>query len=402
MKPASLLKSFFSSRFNIALIIILILLGTFVYISKNQESTNPTLNQTTEIHFFFLPTCKHCSEQKPIYFEVKANRTDIPFYEHDASTKEGSALFFKMATEAGLDTSKLGVPTIFVGKTPLVGVHTKEEIIAAIDECLEACRKGEHDTKKIQEVSSSYSDYELPIIGKTNLTKWSLPTLSIVLGLIDGFNPCAMWVLVYLITLLMEVNDKKKIWLIVGSFVFASGVLYFLFMTAWLNIFLIIGYIRIFTIIIGLVALGGGILNIKDYVTNKGDLTCKVEDEKGQEKTMKKIEKIITQPISIAIILSVIGLAFVVNSVEFVCSAAIPAVFTQILSLSGISSFYHYFYILIYVFFFMLDDIIIFGMAAFAIGSSFGQKYAKYSKLLGGIILVILGFILLFMPELLR
>ena len=402
MKIPKLITSFFSSKFNLVLVILLILIGTFAYISTSQPSTAPQTNETSAVHFFYLPTCPHCADQKPIYYEVKANRTDIPFYEHDASTAEGSALFYKMATEAGLDTSNLGVPTIFVGKTPLVGVHTKEQIINAIDECLEACRKGEHDSKISQEVKTSFSDFEIPLLGKTDLTKWSLPTLAIVLGLIDGFNPCAMWVLVYLIGLLIGVQDKKRIWIIVGSFVLASGILYFLFMTAWLNIFLFIGYIRILTIIIGLVALGGGILDLKEYFTTKGDLTCKVEDEKGQEKTMKKIERIISQPVSIAIIISIIGLAFVVNSVEFVCSAAIPAVFTQILSLSSISSFQHYLYILIYVFFFMLDDLIIFGMAAFALGSNFGQKYAKYCKLIGGAILIILGIIMLFMPELLR
>ncbi len=402
MKIPKLITSFFSSRFNIALVIILILLGAFAYISTSQLSSNPVSNETTQVHFFYLPTCPHCADQKPIYYEVKANRTDIPFYEHDASTAGGSELLYKMATEAGLDTSNLGVPIIFVGKKPLVGVHSKEEIIAAIEDCLNECKKGGSDTQITQEIKTSFSDFEIPLFGKTDLTKWSLPTLAIVLGLIDGFNPCAMWVLVYLIGLLIGVQDRKKIWIIVGSFVLASGVLYFLFMTAWLNIFLFIGYIRILTIIIGLVALGGGILDLKEYFTTKGDLTCKVEDEKGQEKTMKKIERIISQPVSIAIILSIIGLAFVVNSVEFVCSAAIPAVFTQLLSLSGISSFYHYLYILIYVFFFMLDDLIIFGMAAFALGSEFGQKYAKYCKLIGGIILIILGLIMLFMPGLLR
>jgi len=402
MKIPKLISSFFSSRFNIALVIILILLGTIAFLNTNEPATNVETNETTEVHFFYLPTCKHCAEQKPIYFEVKANRTGIPFYEHDASSKEGSELFYKMATEAGLDISNLGVPTIFVGKKPLVGVHSKEEIISAIDDCLNECKEGGSDSQITQEIKTSFSDFEIPFLGKTDLTKWSLPTLAIFLGLIDGFNPCAMWVLVYLIGLLIGVQDKKRIWIIVGSFVLASGILYFLFMTAWLNIFLFIGYIRILTIIIGLVALGGGILDLKEYFTTKGDLTCKVVDEKGHEKTIKKIEKIITQPISIAIIISIIGLAFVVNSVEFVCSAAIPAVFTQLLSLSGISSFYHYLYILLYVFFFMLDDIIIFGMAAFALGSGFGQKYAKYCKLIGGAILIILGIIMLFMPELLR
>ena len=103
-----------------------------------------------------------------------------------------------------------------------------------------------------ERIKSGLAEFELPFLGRTDLTAISIPVLAIVLGLIDGFNPCAMWVLVYLISLILSVNDRKKIWLIVGSFVFASGVLYFLFMTAWLNAFLLIGYFRPLTIIIGL------------------------------------------------------------------------------------------------------------------------------------------------------
>jgi len=402
MNLAKTIKDFFSTKFNSYLVILLILIGGFALFFTGETATQQTTEDSLTIHFFYLPTCPHCSEQKPIYFDVKEERTDIQFIEHDASTAEGSQLFYQMARQAGLDTSKLGVPTIFVGKHPLVGVQTKEQIISAIDECINNCKGEEYQTETTQDVSTGFSDYELPFLGKTDLTKWSLPTLAIVLGLIDGFNPCAMWVLVYLIGLLIGVKDKKRIWIIVGSFVLASGILYFLFMTAWLNIFLLLGYIKILTIIIGLVALGGGILSLKDYFTTKGSLTCKVGDEESHEKTMKKIDRIISQPLTWGIVLSMVGLAFVINSVEFACSAAIPAVFTQILSLSGLSAFQHYAYIGLYTLFFMLDDLIIFGMAAFALGSSLGEKYAKYCKLLGGVIMAVLGLIMLFAPHLLR
>jgi glutaredoxin len=352
------------------------------------------------VHFFYLPTCPHCADQKQIIEELKQESADIPFYSYDASSTEGSRLFYQLSAEAGLDTSRLAVPTIFVGKHPLVGVHSKEQIKEAIEECKETCSSNGASIAS-QEIKTGFTEFELPFIGRTDLTRWSIPSLAIILGLIDGFNPCAMWVLVYLIGLLIGVADKRKIWLIVGSFVLASGIIYFLFMTAWLNIFLLVGYIRILTLIIGLVALGGGIINLKDHFTKKA-LTCEVGDEESHKKTMGKIQKIISQPLSWAIIGSIIILAFVVNSVEFVCSSAIPAVFTQILALSGLSTFQHYLYILIYTFFFMLDDLIIFGLAAFAISSTLGERYAKYCKLIGGIILTILGAVMVFAPHLLR
>jgi cadmium resistance protein CadD (predicted permease) len=91
----------------------------------------------------------------------------------------------------------------------------------------------------------------------------------------------------------------------------------------------------------------------------------------------------------------IIALAFTVNSVEFVCSAAIPAVFTQVLSLASLTTFQHYGYILLYVFFFMLDDLVIFGTAAFALTSGLGDRYARYSRPVGATILIILGLLLL-------
>ncbi len=397
--PLSTIKKFFRSKFNCYLVLVLILVGIFAYFFTSVPSISQ--KDGLAVNFFYLPTCPHCSEQKPIFNELKEEMGDTNFYSYDASSKQGSELFYKLAKETGLDTSDLRVPTIFVGKHPLVGVHSKEQIKEAIQECKENCVEGHDIQFQTQEMETSFSDFEMPFIGRTDLTKFSLATLAIVLGLIDGFNPCAMWVLVYLIGLLMGVKDKKKIWVIVGSFVLASGILYFLFMTAWINIFLLIGYMRLLTLGIGLVALGGGIINLKDYFTKKA-MTCEIGDETSKQKTMNKIQNIITQPLSLAIIFSIIVLAFVVNSVEFVCSSAIPAVFTQILSLSGLSALQNYMYILLYTLFFMLDDLIIFGLAAFAISSSYGNKYAKYCKLIGGVILAVMGLILVFAPHLLR
>jgi hypothetical protein len=204
-----------------------------------------------------------------------------------------------------------------------------------------------------------------------------------------------MWVLVYLISIVATLRDRKRIWLICGSFVLASGILYFLFMTVWLNAYLLIGYSRAVTTVVGLVALGGGALQVREVIKTKGAVVCEVTGEESRTKTMTKIQKIVSSPMTFGILGGIIALAFAVNSVEFLCSAAIPAVFTQVLSLASLSTFQHYSYILLYVFFFMLDDAIIFGTAAFALTSRLGDRYAKYSRPVGATILIILGVLLL-------
>jgi len=200
----------------------------------------------------------------------------------------------------------------------------------------------------------------------------------------------------------LSINDRRKIWILVGSFVFASGVLYFLFMTAWLNVFLFIGYLRPLTIIIGLGAIGVGIDNLYTYFRTKGALTCDIGDEGSKKKTMGRMQKLVMSPITWASVFGIIALAFVVNSIEFACSSAIPAVFTQVLAISNLSTWQYYGYILLYDIFFMLDDLIIFSLAAFAVSTSIGNKYAKYCKLIGGVVLLGLGILLAFAPQVLR
>lgn len=392
-------KQFWKSRFNRYLVLFMILVGIFAFYAVKEPSV--TSENGLVIHFFYTPTCPYCRDQKPVMEELEAELPDITFHHLDASSTAGSQLFYQLSTEAGMDPSRIGVPTIFIGKHPLVGLHTKEQIIQAIDECREQCLMDGADIP-VQEMETSFDDFELPFIGRTDLTKYSLPVLAIILGLIDGFNPCAMWVLVFLIGLLLGEKSRKKIFIVLGSFVFASAVSYFLFMTAWLNLFLLIGYIRIITLLIGIFALGAGIAHLKEFFTSKEGLTCKVGDEESHEKTMGKIKSILSRPLSVGVFFSIIGLAFAVNAIEFVCSAAIPAIYTQLLALSGISTFHHYLYILIYVFFYMLDHIIIFTMVAFALGLGIGEKYARYCKLIGGIILAVLGIVMVFAPHLLR
>jgi hypothetical protein len=172
-------------------------------------------------------------------------------------------------------------------------------------------------------------------------------------------------------------------------------------MTAWLNAFLLIGYSRPVTIVIGLVALGTGALNIREFIKTKGTIVCEVRSEESKKKTMNKIEKAVSSPLTLGTIAGIVALAFAVNSVEFLCSFALPATFTRVLSLSNLSTFKYYGYILLYDFFFMLDDLVIFSSAAFVMTSSLGDRYAKYCRPLGGTMLLILGILLLFAPRLL-
>jgi hypothetical protein len=222
----------------------------------------------------------------------------------------------------------------------------------------------------------------LPILGTIQTANLSLPVLSVVLGFVDGFNPCAMWTLLFLISLLLGMKDRKRMWILGTTFIITSAFVYFLFLTAWLNFFLILGFVFWVRIVIGLVALGVGIYNLRDYHLNKEGIT-------HERKFILAFGGIIL-------------LAFAVNLVELVCSAGLPAIYTQILSISNLSPGQHYSYILIYIFFFMIDDLVVFAIAMITLHAVGVQsKYARLSRLIGGILMLIIGALLLFKPEIL-
>ena len=389
-------KKIHQDPFKRYLVIALIAIGT-VLLFTGWEAAEPVTTEGFEVHFFYLPSCSHCDEQKPFNEKLATEYPSIQFIYHDAMKPQESALLAEMLASVGEKGNPIFPVTIFGGQA-FMGWESEETTGKGIEMALQRCLAGDYPGVGSEKTEDAAT---LPLVGEIKLSDYSLPTSAVILGFVDGFNPCAMWVLAYLISLITTLRDKREIWLLVGSFVSASGVLHFLFMTAWLNAFLFIGYFRPVTIIIGSVALGAGILNIREFVRTKGAIACEVGDAESRKNTMSRMERVVFSPLTFGTIAGIIALAFVVNSIEFVCSSALPAIFAHVLSLSDLSTLQYYAYILLYVFFFMLDDLIIFGAAALAMTSSLGNRYVKYCRPEGGAILIALGALLLFAPHLL-
>lgn len=384
----SFLRNTFQDRFKRYLIISLIVLG--IVIGFTSQGTSNT-GDGYEVHFFYVTGCSHCDDQRPFNERLADTYPSIQILQHDVATPQGRALLDQLLEERGI-VYEPGFPITIFGNQVFGDWESEQTSGRAIEEALQQCLAGNCPPPTGEEPRHTIV---LPWFGEIVLADYSLPALAVILGVVDGFNPCAMWVLVYLISLVATLRDRKRIWMIVGSFVLASGVLYFLFMTAWLNVFLVIGYVKPVTVVIGLVALGGGILQVKEVIETKGAIVCKVTDEDSRQKTMSRVQKIVSSPITLGTIVGIIALAFAVNSIEFVCSAAVPAVFTRVLSLASLTTLQYYGYILLYVLFFMLDDLVIFGSAAMAMTSSLGERYSKYFRPVGAAILILLGLLLL-------
>jgi hypothetical protein len=238
----------------------------------------------------------------------------------------------------------------------------------------------------------------LPGFGQVNLKYLSLAAITVIIGGLDGFNPCALWVLVFLINLLLRLNDRKKMWVLGTAFIIASGAVYFLFMTAWLNILIFLGFIFWIRIIIGGVALLAGGYNLKEYLSDTSG-ACTLSHGARRQRTMDRLKETVTHPKFWLALAGIVLLALLVNMVELICSAGFPVVYLQILSLTPMPFWQYYLYLLLYIAIFMLDDIIVFVVAMVTLHlAGATTRYKRLSNLIGGVLMLLIGVLLIFKP----
>ena len=253
---------------------------------------------------------------------------------------------------------------------------------------------------KNKSIASKSTVKNIPLLGKVDVKKASLPIISIVIGLVDGFNPCAMWVLLFLITMLINMKNRRRMWILGFTFILSSALVYLMFMLAYLNIASALIQTW-FKYIIALVALVGGAINLRSYYKEKKkDIGCSVTDAKKRRKIVEKVKRILAEKSFIIALIGIIFLAFSVNLIELACSAGLPVMFTNIIAMNNVSAPFTALYFFLYLLFFMIDDIIVFSIAMITFKvTGISNKYSKYSHLIGGIIMIIIGLLMAFKTE---
>lgn len=350
--------------------------------------------QTTELLFFYSNTCPHCHKENIFLEKMELKYPEIVIKRYEVSQDKDNQKLFE-ATADKLGQIATSVPFLVLNDQVIIGYQSD----------LMTGRKIETEIKRLLQqdntAGTSGNNMEIQVFGKTIDPKaLSIPVLTIVIGILDGFNPCAMWVLLFLIGMLLGTENKRRLYLLGGTFILTSGVIYFLFLSAWLNIFLFIGYTSLLKILIGGVALAMGARYLNEY--RKHVTGCEVTSNEKRQAMFARIKNIINKNNLGLALLGIILLSIAVNFVELLCSAGLPAVYTQVLMMNNLPTWQYYAYLILYVFFFMLDDLIVFIIAMVTLETvGISAKYTHISHLVGGIVMILIGILMLFKPELL-
>jgi hypothetical protein len=301
------------------------------------------------------------------------------------------------------------VPAVFVNGQLILGYSTEASTDRLIRSALAGGQVGNHapaDSSSCEAEESqscgpglhppAEESFEVSLFGyRLTLAQVGLPAFSIALGLLDGFNPCSMWVLLLMISLLAPLNDRKRMLAIAGTFVLIQGIAYFAMMTAWLNLFLFIGLSRISQIIIATIAILAGLINLKDFFAFGRGITLSIP-EAAKPRIYNHMRGVLHAPTYTAAIIGTIILALLVQIVEFMCTSGFPALFTRILTLHPLDTASYYGYMLLYNAAYMLDDLIVLGIGVTLLSRHrLQEKEGRLLKLAAGLVMIGLGVYLL-------
>ena len=364
------------------------------------------------IELFVREGCPHCGQAEAFVAQLSRERPGLTIVVRDV-TKDEDALARLQELVRSTGAGAARVPAAYVNGQLILGYSTE----ASTDKLIRSALAGSRVASSTPGDSSSCEaedslscgpgagaaaaappaeDFSVTLFGRTvTLDDVGLPAFTLAMGLLDGFNPCSMWVLLLIISMLAPLNDRKRMLAIAGTFVLVEGISYFVMMAAWLNLFLLIGLSRASQIAIAVIAIVAGLINVKDFFAFGRGITLSIPDS-AKPRIYSRMRGILHAPTYTAAIAGTVVLGLLVQVVEFMCTSGFPALFTRILTLRQLDTASYYGYLLLYNAAYMVDDIIVLGIGVKLLSRHrLNKKEGRMLKLLAGVVMIGLGVYLL-------
>lgn len=342
-----------------------------------------------ELHFFWSTTCPHCAAARPFVAKLPDRLPGLIVRSYEVTGDAANRERFRMmAAELGEEAQ--AVPAfIYCGRME-VGFDTDETTGRALEESLRRCQAGEAELGP--------QEMRLPVLGRVDPARWSLPVFTLVIAGLDAFNPCAFFVLLFLLSLMVHARSRARMIYVGGVFLFFSGLIYFLFMAAWLNVFRWLGEMAMVTLAAGIVAVMVGLVNIKDYfLFGQGpSLSIPAAAKPGLFERMRGLLRADHLP---ALTVGTAVLAVAANSYELLCTAGFPMVYTRVLTLAELPTAAYYAYLAAYNVIYVLPLLAITLVFAWTLGArKLSETEGRFLKLLSGAMMLGLGGVLVVAP----
>jgi hypothetical protein len=383
-----------------------------LWIAGMESAGGATLSQDVpvDLEVFTREGCPRCAAAKIFLAALAREQPSLTIQVRDLATDHAARVRLKALAEAAR-ASMVGVPAFYLHGQLIIGFQDADTtgarirallsrpVAEAADKTLEgACRIEE--SASCEQVPLSEKEFmDLPLLGRLSVQDLGLPLFTVVVGLLDGFNPCSMWVLVFMLSLLATLKDRLKMFILAGTFVLVEGVAYFIFMTAWLNIFLLLSLSRMTEVILGTVGIMAGAIHVKDFWAFGRGLSLKIP-EAAKPTIYAQLRHILQAECLWAAVVGTIILGVLVQVVELLCTAGFPALYTKILTMRELDPWTYYGYVGLYNVAYMADDVLILTVGVITLSQRrLQEREGRWLKLASGLVMLGLGLALVIKPR---
>jgi glutaredoxin len=352
------------------------------------------------LYFFWGEGCPHCQRAKPFIKELERKYPALRIESWEVMEhRENIPRLMEMAKACNQEATS--VPTFIIGNRMVSGFSTEtaNEIERLVTAALKADAANHPGPKPPPADAGSLT---IPLLGRIDTSTLSLPAFTIIIAGLDSFNPCAFFVLFFLLSLLIHAHSRLRMLLIGGVFILFSGLIYFVFMAAWLNLFLLTGTLPTVTIVAGIIALVVATINIKDFFFFEQGISLVIPEEQ-KPKLFARMRNLLKAGSLFSMMAGTAVLALVANSYELLCTAGFPMVFTRMLTLQHLSTLQYYAYLAFYNVVYVIPLAVIVGVFTVTLGSrKLTEWQGRVLKLVSGLMMLGLGLVLLVNPSLLN
>lgn len=349
--------------------------------------------------FFWSQHCPHCRDARVTVERMDSEHPWLVLHSHEVSASQADArLYVDMASRLGHEATS--VPGFILCGEMLTGFDRENTTGPLLERWARSCleRAAQADPKAAWAASLPVQTGSQVVAG-FDLAQLSLPVVTILLAAMDAFNPCAFFVLLFLLSLLTHEHSRSRMLIIGGVFVLCSGLVYFGLMAAWLNVFLITSELRLVTLAAGLLAIAMAVVNLKDYVWFGRGFSFSIPDS-VKPRLFERMRRLLKTRSLPGMLLGTVTLALAANSYELLCTAGFPVVYTRLLTLQGLSGPAHYAYLLLYNIVYVLPLLAIVLVYVRTLGSrKLSEGEGRVLKLVSGIMMLGLGSALVVEPE---
>jgi len=369
------------------------ILPAYANVDPHIEESN---TKQVTLYYFWSRYCPHCLDAKPFINKLPQTYPWLTLKSYDLIGNKSNQQRYVLMAER-LDQSATSVPAFIFCNQIIVGYGDENTTGKELVEKLLTC----HEQNASQQIEEEQR-FNIPGLGEMHYQDFSLPVFTLLIAALDAFNPCAFFILFFLLSLMVRQHSRTRMLVIGCIFVLCSGVMYFLFMSAWLNLFLITEQLILITATAGVIAIVFGSINIKDYFYFKQGVSLSLSDT-ARTRLFARIRQLTQSGSWVTMITATVILSIAANSYELLCTAGLPMVYTRVLTLNDLSNAQYYLYLAFYNVVYIIPLLLIVLIFTLTLGSKkISEKEGRILKLLSGTMMLGLGGILLFNPQLLN